>query len=314
MAKLQLRSGRINDSYKLASPSYGLNRALGGGFMSGRIHVLWGAKASGKSTMALHMVAEAQKMGKRCLWVDSEKTYNPIWAESCGVDIDDLLVAQEGANVAEDLLTLVLPEIEKKTVDVLVIDSLSSVLMKAFFEKPEANPMAIFSRSAKYVIIKLLNAIGPETQIILVSHASNHITSNGAYLTANIGSATEHWASTIIKLRQGNDKKNDFKLDGSRKIYWTVEKSKQSLYPVSGEYWFNAKDTSIDQLSEVVDAAIDLDIIDQAGAWFKYGAEKWQGKNGVLNALASDLDLRDEIANKILSIALVADDEELEDE
>src|ERR1051325_3664852 len=107
--KLQFKSGRLDKRWKLPLGSYSLNRALGGGLESGRFHLFWGPKASTKSTQALYAIANAQKMGKHCLYIDAEKTYDGDYAEKCGVDIDELELLDEGANVAEDMLTALLP-------------------------------------------------------------------------------------------------------------------------------------------------------------------------------------------------------------
>jgi recombination protein RecA len=299
VAKLQVLSGRIADPYMLPTPSFNLNRALGGGLLSGRIHIFWGPKASGKTTVALHQIAEAQRLGKRCLFVDAEKTYRASWAEKCGVNVDDLQVIQQGANVAEDLLTVLLPMVEKESIDVVVIDSLSSVLLSSFFEKPESNPVGIFARSAKFVLIKLLNALGPETQIILISHASLDLSGYHPTLTASIGNATAHWASTIIGFKQGNNKKEDFRDDGSRKVRWKIDKSKQNVYPVDGEYWFNAKTATIDQEDEIITAAIELEIISQKASWFSYDGAKYQGTNGIKAAIQEIPDMLDAIKREI---------------
>lgn len=288
MGKLQFKSGRLPERWLLPVGSMSLNRALGGGLESGRIHVFWGAKASTKSTNALYAIANAQQMGKTCLYVDAEKTFDGRYAEKCGVNIDDLMLLDEGSNMAESLLQTVLPEIDKGNIQVIVIDSLSSVLQESFFEKPEANPMGIYSRSAKFVIAKLLNALNREMQIILISHASMDLSGYKPVLSASMGNAQGHWTSNIIKF-QANNGKDNFREDGYRKIMWKIDKSKQPVWPFNGEYYFNGLTADVDRIAELVDVCVEADIV-QSGTWMKYGDLKFHGKAKLIEALNDNED------------------------
>lgn len=291
MAKLKFKSGSdLPDRWKLPTGSYSLNRALDGGLESGRIHVFWGPKASTKSTNALYCVANAQRMGKTCAYIDAEKTFDPRYAEKCGVDTDALLVLDEGSNVAEELLTALLPELDNGNIDVVVIDSLSSVLQGSFFDKPEANPIGIYSRSAKFVLAKLLNALTRDMQIILISHASIDFSGYKPMVTAQMGSAQSHWTSNIIGFK-ANDGKDNFRPDGYRKVMWKFSKTKQPVWPFDGEYYFNGLSADIDQIAEMVLAAVAADIIVKAGAWYRYGELKFHGDANLIEAFKQEPEL-----------------------
>lgn len=295
MAKLSWLSARLPEPEVLPTPSFGLTRALNGGLHSGRFHVYWGKKGSGKTTMALYQIAEAQKQGKTCAIVDSEKAFNPVWAEKCGVDLDALKYV--AANSAEQILGLLLPDMEKGLIDFAVVDSLTSINFEAFFE-PDKNPMGSYARSSKLFAHKILNTIGPQHQVILISHAAMDLSGQYPVLRAAIGSAIEHWASTIIKIHLHTGQA-DIREDGARKVTWRVDKSKTSPYPVEGSYYFDQKTAMIDREAEIVSIAVDLGIINSSGAWFYFGDEKYHGMGKLLTALRTEEDVMNSLIDDI---------------
>jgi recombination protein RecA len=311
MAKLKILSGRIAPAYKLPTGSYGLNKALNGGLQGGRVHVYWGAKASGKTTQALMSVAEAQRLGKTCMWIDAEKTYDSAWAEKCGVDIDSLLVIR--ALSVEDILTTIVPMIRKGEIDVVVIDSLSTVSTDAFFDDPTYKGIGTGARATNILVHKILEAIDLETQVICIAHANMAQAGQGMSLQAKISKSVEHWASTIVMFRLGGSK-DDTRSDGAKQIYWDVKKSKQSLYPVKGQYWFCVTDNAIfiDQAAELVTAAVEAEIIERKGAWYRFDGDMWQGEAAVVSALKTDNDLRLKIEEALSTVEVVVEEEENE--
>src|SRR5688572_27252849 len=135
MAKLEVLTARLPEPEFLPTPSFGINRALGGkGLSSGRIHVFWGQKASGKSTAAFHQIAYAQKQGKVCIYIDAERAFPMKWAEKCGVDLDACKYIR--ANSAEKILELLMPMVDRGEVDLIVVDSLSSINFDSYFATP----------------------------------------------------------------------------------------------------------------------------------------------------------------------------------
>lgn len=313
MSKLQWLTGRLPEPEYLPTPSFGLNRALGGkGLRSGRIHIYWGPRASGKSTVALHQVAVAQQEGKTCAYIDAEKTFDPEWAEKCGVDVDALKIVQ--ANSAEAILTLLLPDMVKEAIDVVVVDSLSSINYEAFFD-PEKNPMGSYARSSKMFTHKVLNVLGYNQQIIFISHAAMDLSGHHPMLTAAIGNGVGHWASTIIKIQKVMSKDSIRESDGAHVVRWQVDKSKQSEYPVSGQFYFVSHTASIDNVDEVVSIAKEEGIIEGAGAWVYHNKgyedeQKWNGQAKLVQFLKENDDFYQQLQEELNAIKVVADEEE----
>jgi recombination protein RecA len=274
----------------LPTSSFGINRALGGrGLASGRIHVYWGPKASGKTTLALQQIALAQQQGKVCGYINSERAYNDVWAAANGVDVEAL--KRTDTVVVEDALSLVMPDMAEGNIDLLVVDSVNSLNYRSFFDDPESQGMGTYARSSKMFAHKLLSVLGPTQQVILISQQSMQKSGQQFVAGATVGSAIEHWASTMIKFRKTGSRQPDrnkdgtlkpdpnkeWRTDGSFKVHWQLQKSKQSPYPVSGSYYFNADSTIIDQVDEVVDIAKELEIV-TGSTWLEFKEQKFQGK------------------------------------
>lgn len=319
MAALKWSTGRGPEPYYLATPSFGINRALGGvGLKSGRIHVYWGVKASGKTTAAMQQIAQAQRDGKTCAYIDAEGAWDDDWAIQNGVDLDKLhkVVAQS----AEKILALLLPDLEKDVFDLVVIDSLSSINYDAYFDvkDPSKNPMGSYARSAKFITHKILGALGPQQHVILISHAAMDISGQHPMLKAAVGNAIDHWASTMIKFNKMNGKDN-VRADGSFKVKWRIDKSKQSVYPVDGEYYFNPRTAEIDLVTEIASYAVQEGIIDQNSAWFYYphrddpDKRQFHGENKFVEALKSEPEFFEEIKQKLLDVEVKALEDEDDD-
>ncbi len=237
---------------------------------------------SGKTTAALHCIAEAQRLGKICMFVDAEKTYLSSWAEKCGVDLDALKYIR--GNSVEDIAETLLPDIEGGEVDLIVIDSLSSVFLDSWLDKGENTAMGIGARSANFLIAKILNVMGLQTNVIIIAHGTMAQSGQNMILSAAVSKRVEHWSSTIFKFFKSSSKDN-IREDGSVKITWKLEKSKQSYYPRDGEYWFNPLNGSIDSYAELANLAIDRELVEKKGAWFYYGDNKWHGEDNFALAL-----------------------------
>lgn len=314
MSKLKILSANdIEDAYTLETGSIGLNRALNGGLMGGRFHIYWGPKASGKTTQALFSIAEAQRLGKTCLYVDAEKTFSKIWAAKCGVDVHDLRYIR--SNKVEDILETILPLIEKGEIDVVVVDSLSSIFLSSHIESPDSKGIGIGARSMNFLTSKLLAALQWETQVIMIAHGNMASNAMGMSLQAKTSKSVEHWASTIVKFRLGGSQSNDFRDDGARQVYWTVEKSKHSPYPVSGAYWLSAQSPAvfIDQATEVANLCKEAGVV-QGATWLSYGDQKWQGTKNFAADLKSDRDLFNFFLDKLNSIEVLPEEVEAEED
>lgn len=278
MAKLTWLTARVPEPEILPTPSFGLNRALNGGLYSGRIHVYWGPKASGKTTAALHQIAEAQRQGKICGYIDAERSFNRVWAEKCGVDVDALRYINK--NIAEELAELVCPSLASGEIDLLVVDSLSSLGLSSYLEKPEQNAMGSYARASKFFTHKVLNVLNHDQQVIFISHAALDLSGHHPTQRAAIGNAIDHWASTIVKfqLRMGKD---NLREDGARRVTWRIDKSKTSPYPIEGDYYFQQTEANIDYLAEIASYCAVEGVVQKGGSWLYYpdketcGEDKW---------------------------------------
>jgi recombination protein RecA len=307
LAKLNWLTGRRPEPYYLTSPSFGIQRALGGqGFTSGRFHLYWGVKASGKTTFALQQIAAAQREGKICAFIDSEKAFSEPWAVKNGVDVDALLYID--STKAEKTLELLLPDIESGKIDVTVVDSLNSLNFESFFDA-DKNPIGSYARSSKMVTHKILGALNHNQHVIFISHAAMDLSGYHPQLKAAVGNAVDHWASTIIKFQKVNSK-NEVRTDGSFPVKWKIEKSKQSVYPVEGQYYFNSNTAEIDYVDELVTAAVEDGLVAKGGAWLWYpdketcGENKWNGRDKFAEELRGNLTLQEEIADKLNAIGV----------
>lgn len=310
-------TARLPEPYYLPFPSFGLNRALGGyGLASGRISVYWGQKASGKSSLALMQIAHAQQQGKVCAYIDAERALDQHWAEKCGVDVDALLYKRE--NSAEDILIDLLPDLDAGKIDVVVADSLSSINFDMYFDTqdPTKNAMGSYARSSKMFTHKVLSHLGYDQHVILISHAAMDLSGQRPMLRAAVGNAIEHWASTIIKVTKSNDRKRIE--DGGEfciPVDWTVNKSKQSVYPVSGKFNFNPNTAEIDGTGEILSYAVEEGLIETGGAWHYYPNKedaliKGQGRAKTIDMLNHSPELLQEITEKLSANTVVAEEDD----
>lgn len=317
MTKLKWLSARLPEPEYLETPSFGINRALGGrGIREGGIHTVWGSKASGKSTWCQHIIAKAQSEGKVCAYVDAEKTFSTPWAERCGVNVDDLLLAR--ANSAEDLLDLIIPDLSSGKIDLLVFDSIQSTNFDSFFDKPASSGgMGSYARSSKLVTHKILNAIQPNQHVFFISHAAMDLSGTYPVMKAAIGNSIEHWSSTIIKLQKSMAKDSIREEDKAHTVKWKIEKSKQSEYPIEGQFYFTSSTAQFDTVDEVVTAAVDEGLI-SGGGWPTYhkgqdDAKQWRSKAVLVEALKNeDADFLEKLKQELneITVHAVEDDDE----
>ena len=190
-----------------ATPSFGLNRALNGGLPYGRQVLVWGSKSSAKSSLCLQMIALAQKEGKVCAWIDAEMSYDKDWAEKLGVDASKLIVSQ--ARTINEMVDVGVNLIEAG-VDILVIDSITSLLPAIYFEKDSSelkqleNTKQIGAESRDFSNAwKMLNYANNKvkpTLLVLISQSRNNINAMYTSQQPTGGQATKFYSSTVIKL------------------------------------------------------------------------------------------------------------------
>jgi len=302
------------------TPSPGLNRALGGGFPYGRQVLLWGSKASAKSSLCLQTIGIAQKEGKLCAWIDAEMSYDEQWAKKLGVNTEELIYSEarstnDMVNVAVGLLNA--------GVDIIVIDSISSLLPAVYFEKDSDELKALEntkqigaeSKDLKHawMMINWANNREKPGLIIAISQSRNSI---GAMYTQAVptgGESTRFMSSTIVKLFSSGSDAQAIKAKISsgdklieqkvgRKVRWEVTNSKTSAPGDSGEYdfYFKGDYTGIDTIADLVDTAEMMGFVNRTGAWYQLeDGTKLQGRDAFVARVKEDEKLRNELLEKL---------------
>jgi recombination protein RecA len=303
-----------------ATPSYGLNRALNGGLPYGRQVLIWGSKSSAKSSLCLQTIALAQAEGKICAWIDAEMSYDKTWAEKLGVDTSKLIVSQ--ARTINEMVDVGVNLIEAG-VDIIVVDSITSLLPAIYFEKDSTelkqleNTKQIGAESRDFSNAwKMLNYANNKvkpTLLILISQSRNNINAMYTSQQPTGGQATKFYSSTVVKLFSSEsdnqalkgkiyvgDKAIEEKV--GRKVRWELQFSKTSAAFQSGEYdfYFRGDNLGIDGVADLVDTAELVGIVERTGAWYLLpDGSKVQGREGFVNRVREDLDLQEMIKAKI---------------
>ena len=302
------------------TPSFGLNRALGGGLPYGRQVLVWGSKSSAKSSMCLQMIALAQAEGKLCAWIDSEMSYSEGWAKTLGVDPEKLIYSQ--ARTISDMVDVGVG-LMNAGVDLIVVDSITSMLPAIYFEKdtdemkPLENTKQIGAESRDFSNAwKMLNYANNKvkpTLLVLISQSRNNINAMYTSQQPSGGQATKFYSSCIIKLFssesdnqaikgriQVGDKLIEEKV--GRTIRWELQFSKTSPGFQSGEYdfYFRGNNIGLDTIGDLVTTAEINGIVERTGAWYILpDGTKVQGKEAFVNRVREDLDLQESIKAKL---------------
>jgi recombination protein RecA len=271
----------------IPTPSVGLNRALGGGLNTGATHLFWGTPSVGKTTMCFRIIAEAQKLGYRPVIIDSESSYNDEYAAKCGIDIDDVVIIQ--STVVEDIMKNLIGYLtDDKEKHIFLFDSLSNIIKEEFYDKPEGGKaMGLQSRSQGYLLQKLVNYLHKERNIMLfVAHQTVDLSGMFAVTKAKMGNTVHHNMHNIVKLFLSMSKsemeREENNMITSQRAIWTVEKTKQiPTIGATGYYYVLPQEGQIDQGREIIDIAIEMDIIQRKGAWYSYEENKWNGMGAI---------------------------------
>lgn len=279
------------------TPSPSLNKALGGGLAYGRQVLIWGNKSSGKSSMLLQLIANEQKKGKVCAWIDAEATFDAKWAERLGVDTTKLIVSK--AQTVNDMVDVGV-QLMKAGVDIIVVDSISTLLPAIYFEKDSdelkqlENTKQIGAEARDMTnAVKMLNyANQGHTLLVLISQTRNNIGAMYASLVPTGGKAVQFYSSTIVKLFSSESENqaikgklhiNDRIVETivGRKVNWDITFNKTAAGFRSGEYnfIFAGEPVGVDTVTDVVDLSIAEGVITKGGAWFTYGENRFQGKD-----------------------------------
>jgi recombination protein RecA len=303
------------------TPSPGLNRALGGGFPYGRQVLLWGSKSSAKSSLCLQTVGMAQKEGKLCAWIDAEMSYDEEWAKKLGVDPEQLIYSE--ARSVNDMVEVGVALLNAG-VDIIVIDSISSLLPAVYFEKDSADLKALEntkqigaeSRDLKHAWLMLNWANNREKPalIIAISQSRNSIQAMYTQAVPTGGQTTQFMSSTIVKLfSSGSDAqslKSKVKVGDKlieqkvgRKVRWEVQNSKTSAPGDSSEYdfYYRGDRIGIDTIADLVDTAEMMGYVNRTGAWYQLeDGTKVQGRDAFVEKVREDVKLQKDLLEKVV--------------
>jgi len=277
-----------------------LDIALGiGGVPRGRIIEIYGPESSGKTTLALHVVAEAQKMGGEAAFIDAEHALDPIYAKKLGVDIDNLIVSQP--DTGEQALEITESLVRSGALDVIVVDSVAALVPKAEIDGDMGDShMGLQARLMSQALRKLAGALNKtKTVLIFINQLREKIgVMFGNPETTTGGRALKFYASVRMDIRKIENIKQDGEVKGSRA---RVKVIKNKVAPPFREAEFDIMyGEGISKVGNVLDMAVNLDIIEKSGSWFSYNGEKvGQGRENVKKYLQENPDILDEVEKKV---------------
>ncbi len=299
-AVMKLGDDSIEDIEVIPTGSVGLNYALGvGGYPRGRIIEIYGPESSGKTTLAIHAIAEAQKMGGIAAIIDAEHAFDRFYAQSLGVDIDNLLMAQP--DNGEQALEIAEQLIRSSAIDILVIDSVAALTPKNEIEGEMGDRnVGLQARLMSQAMRKLTGAIArTNTCCIFINQLREKIgVMFGPAETTTGGNALKFYSSVRLDIRSRASIKNGEEVLGRRALVKVV---KNKVAPPFKRAEFDIMfGEGISQTGELVDLGVEYGIIAKSGAWFSYNGSKLaQGREAAKLVLADNPELFEEIAAKI---------------
>ncbi len=278
----------------------GLDIALGiGGVPRGRIIEVYGPESSGKTTLALHIVSEAQKMGGDAAFIDAEHALDPVYAKKIGVDIDNLIVSQP--DTGEQALEITEALVRSGALDVIVVDSVAALVPKAEIDGDMGDShMGLQARLMSQALRKLAGAVNKtKTVIIFINQLREKIgVMFGNPETTTGGRALKFYASVRMDIRKIENIKQDGEVVGNRA---RVKVVKNKVAPPFREAEFDiVYGQGISKAGNILDMAVNLDIIEKAGSWFSYNGDKiGQGRENVKKYLVENPRMMDEVEKKV---------------
>ena len=292
-----------------------LDMALGiGGVPRGRIIEVFGPESSGKTTLALHVVAEAQKMGGEAAFIDAEHALDPVYAKKLGVDIDNLIVSQP--DTGEQALEITESLIRSGALDVIVVDSVAALVPKAEIDGDMGDShMGLQARLMSQALRKLAGAINKtKTVLIFINQLREKIgVMFGNPETTTGGRALKFYASVRLDIRKIENIKQDGEVKGNRV---RVKVIKNKVAPPFREAEFDiVYGEGISRAGNILDMAVNMDIIEKSGSWFSYNGERiGQGRENVKKYLKQNPEILDEVESKVRANAEKAFEESLGEE
>lgn len=277
-----------------------LDLALGiGGYPKGRIIEIYGPESSGKTTLALHAIAEVQKQGGRAAFIDAEHAIDPVYAKNLGVNIDELILSQpdsgeQGLEITESL-------VRSGAIDLIIVDSVAALVPQVELDGEMGDSqMGLQARLMSKALRKLSGCLNKsECTIIFINQLREKIgVMFGNPETTTGGRALKFYSSIRIEIRRGEAIKNGTEIMGNKT---NVKVVKNKVAPPFKSVSFDViYGQGISKDGEVLDLATDLEIVEKSGAWYSYKGEKiGQGRENSKNYLKTHQDVFEEISNRI---------------
>ncbi len=309
------------DIEAISTGSIGLDIALGiGGMPKGRIVEIYGPESSGKTTLALSVIAQAQKNGGTCAFIDAEHALDPSYAKKIGVDIENLLISQPDAG--EQALEITDTLVRSGAIDVLVVDSVAALVPKAELEGEMGDQhMGLQARLMSQALRKLTATVSrSNTLVIFINQIRMKLgVMFGSPETTTGGNALKFYASVRIDIRSiGKIKDKDDIIGTQTRVKIVKNKVAPPFKVVDFDIMYGE---GISKTGELIDLGIKSGIVEKAGAWFSYKGEKLgQGRENAKLFLKEHPDVAQEIENKIradaghITTEMIGDDDPIEDE
>ena len=298
---MKLGDDHIENVEVISTGSIGLNAALGvGGYPRGRIIEIYGPESSGKTTLAIHAIAEAQKNGGIAAFIDAEHAFDRFYAEKLGVDVDNLWISQP--DNGEQALQIADQLISSSAIDILVVDSVAALTPKAEIEGDMGeNKVGLQARLMSQALRKLTVTISKtNTTCIFINQLREKIgVMFGNPETTTGGNALKFYSSVRLDIRSGTAIKDGDDVIG-RQVRVKVVKNKVAppFRKCEFEILFGE---GISKIGEIVDLGVEYGIIKKSGSWFSYGESRLaQGREGVKALLRDNPELAEELEAKIM--------------
>ena len=298
---MKMGDEKIENVEVIPTGSIGLNAALGvGGYPKGRIIEIYGPESSGKTTLAIHAIAECQKAGGIAAFIDAEHAFDRFYAEKLGVDIDNLLISQP--DNGEQALEIADQLIRSSAVDILVVDSVAALTPKKEIEGDMGDSaVGLHARLMSQALRKLTGTIAKtKTTCIFINQLREKIgVMFGNPETTTGGNALKFYASVRLDIRKSQAIKDGETILGNRvKVKVVKNKVAPPFRKAEFEILFGE---GISKIGEIVDLGVEYEIIKKSGSWFSYGDTKLgQGVDAVKEMMKDNPELTEEIEAKIM--------------
>ena len=297
---MKLGENNVVEMESISTGSLGLDIALGiGGLPRGRIIEIYGPESSGKTTLALHVAADAQKIGGVCAFVDAEHALDPVYAKKLGVNVEDLLISQPDAG--EQALEIADTLVRSGAVDVLVIDSVAALVPRAELEGDMGDThVGLQARLMSQALRKLTSSISKSrTTVIFINQIRMKIgVMYGSPETTTGGNALKFYASVRLDIRRIGQIKDGEDVTGNQT---RVKVVKNKVAPPFRVVEFDIMyGEGISYLGELVDLGVKSGVVEKSGSWYSYGSERiGQGRENAKAYLSENQKIADEIGRAV---------------